>query len=141
MTLYGLGSIVEGFVDTLTVVLAFEILGSGQAGVGALNTALGVGGIVGAVIALVAGARERLSPPLRLGTALYGLPLVAASVAPGLSPLWFSGAGCGSVLVDVSCRTMLSAWCRTRSSARLRGHGVLVPGGRRASERSSPPSS
>lgn len=107
VTLYGLGSIVEGFVDTLTVVLAFEILGSGQAGVGALNTALGVGGIVGAVIALVAGARERLSPPLRLGTALYGLPLVAAGVAPGLSPLWFSGAGCGSVLVDVSCRTML----------------------------------
>jgi hypothetical protein len=107
VTLYGLGSVVEGFVDTLIVVLAFEVLGSGQAGVGVLNTALGVGGIVGAAIALVAGARERLSPSLRMGTALNGLPLVAAGAVPGLSPVWLGVSGCGSVLVDVSCRTML----------------------------------
>jgi MFS family permease len=123
VVLYGLGSLVEGFVDTLIVVLAFEVLGSGQAGVGALNTALGVGGVVGATIALVAGARERLSPSLRLGTALYGLPLVAAGAAPGLAPLWFGASGCGSVLVDVSCRTMLQRLVPDEKLTRV--YGVL----------------
>jgi MFS family permease len=123
VTLYGLGSLLEGFSDTLIVVLAFEVLGTGQAGVGALNTALGVGGIVGAAIALVAGARERLSPSLRTGTALYGLPVVAAGVAPGLAPLWFGVSGCGSVLVDVSCRTMLQRLVPDEKLTRV--YGIL----------------
>ncbi len=121
--LLGLGMFVLGFVDTLIVVLAFEVLGTGQSGVGVLNATVGIGGIVGAAIALVAGTRERLSPALRTGTALYGLPMVAMGAAPGLSPLLLSASGCGGVLVDVSGRTMLQRLVPDEKLTRV--YGVL----------------
>jgi MFS family permease len=121
--LLGLGMFVLGFVDTLIVVLAFEILGAGQSGVGALNAAVGIGGIVGAAIALVAGTRERLSPALRTGTVLYGVPLVAMGAAPGLSPALLGASGCGGVLLDVSGRTMLQRLVPDEKLTRV--YGVL----------------
>jgi MFS family permease len=123
VVLLGLGMFVLGFVDTLIVVLAFEILGAGQSGVGALNAAVGVGGIVGATIALVAGTRERLSPALRTGTALYGIPLMAIGAAPGLSPVLLGASGCGGVLVDISGRTMLQRLVPDEKLTRV--YGVL----------------
>ena len=42
VTMLGLGTFVLGFVDTLLVVLAIDVLGIGQTGVGALNAVLGI---------------------------------------------------------------------------------------------------
>ena len=123
VVLLGLGMFVLGFVDTLIVVLAFEVLGVGQSAVGALNAAVGVGGIVGAAIALVAGTRERLSPALRTGTVLYGLPLIGMGAAPGLSPVLLGASGCGGVLLDVSGRTMLQRLVPDEKLTRV--YGVL----------------
>jgi MFS family permease len=123
VVLLGMGMFVLGFVDTLIVVLAFEVLGAGASGVGALNAAVGVGGIVGAAIAVVAGTRERLSPALRTGTVLYGLPLIAMGAAPGLSPVLLGASGCGGVLLDVSGRTMLQRLVPDEKLTRV--YGVL----------------
>jgi predicted MFS family arabinose efflux permease len=107
VTLLGLSSFVEGMLDTLIVVLAIELLGMGQSGVGLLNAALGVGGIIGAAAAVVAGTRERLFPAFRLGSVLYGAPLAAIGAVPALGPLMLGVAGIGGAQLDVTGRTML----------------------------------
>ena len=105
--LVGLGALSLGFIDTLIVVLAFDVLGTGQTGVGALNAALGVGGVIGAGIAVVAGSRERLFPAFRAGSVLYGVPVAATGLVPPLAPVLFGASGAGGVLFDVTGRTML----------------------------------
>ncbi len=107
VTTLGLGTFVLGFVDTLTVVLAFEVLDTGQTGVGMLNAALGVGGVIGAGTAVVAGSRERLFPAFRAGSVLYGAPIAASAALPVAAPVLLGASGTGAVLFDVSGRTML----------------------------------
>jgi predicted MFS family arabinose efflux permease len=107
VTLLGLSSFIEGMLDTLIVVLAIELLGMGQSGVGLLNAALGVGGIIGAAGAVVAGTRERLSPAFRLGVLVHGAPLALIGAFPALGPLMLGVAGIGGAQLDVTGRTML----------------------------------
>src|SRR5262245_40442355 len=107
VTLLGMSSFIEGMLDTLIVVLAIELLGMGQSGVGLLNAALGVGGIVGAATAVVAGTRERLLPAFRMGVFVYGAPLAALGAIPALGPLMRRVAGIGGAHLDVTGRTML----------------------------------
>ncbi len=103
----GLGAFVLGFVDSLIVVIAFGLLGGGQTQVGVLNSALGVGGIVGAGLALVAGSRERLFPAFRAGILTYGSGLVATAALPAAAPVLLGTCGAGATLGDISGRTML----------------------------------
>jgi MFS family permease len=107
VTLLGIGTFVLGFIDILIVVLAIDVLEIGQTGVGALNAALGIGGIVGATTAVVAGTRERLFPTFRAGSVVYGIPLAAIGAIPPLAPLLLAASGVGYVQVDVTGRTML----------------------------------
>jgi MFS family permease len=65
-------SFVSGGVSVLTVVLAVDVLGAGQAGTGYLNAAVGVGGVV----AGVAGG-SLLAKPMRI-------PLLAGGLIGGL---------------------------------------------------------
>jgi hypothetical protein len=103
----GLGSLVLGIADSLIVVIAFDLLDAGETGVGLLNAAMGVGGIVGALLALVAGTRERLFPAFRAGNIAHGAALSAIGAVPGGAPLLLGASGAGGVLADVSARTML----------------------------------
>jgi MFS family permease len=107
VTMLGLSSFVEGMLDTLIVVLAIELLGLGQSGVGLLNAALGVGGIIGAAAAVVAGTRERLFPAFRMGSFVYGAPLALIGAVPALGALMLGVSGIGGAQLDVTGRTML----------------------------------
>lgn len=107
VVLLGLSSLVEGMLDTLIVVLAIELLGIGQSGVGLLNAALGVGGIIGAAGAVLAGTRERLFPAFRLGVFLYGAPLAVIGAVPALGAWMLGIGGIGGAQLDVTGRTML----------------------------------
>ena len=107
VTLLGIGTFVLGFIDILIVVLAIDVLEIGQTGVGALNAALGIGGIVGATTAVMAGTRERLFPLFRAGSVVYGIPLAAIGAVPPLAPLLLAASGVGYVQFDVTGRTML----------------------------------
>ena len=75
-------SFVSGGVSVLTVILAVDVLGAGEAGTGYLNAAVGVGGVV----AGIAGG-SLLARPLRI-------PLLAGGLigAAGLAGLGLSGA-------------------------------------------------
>lgn len=103
----GLGMLTLGFLDSLIVVIAFDLLGAGETAVGILNSTMGAGAIVGALLALVAGARERLFPAFRSGTIAYGSSVAAIAAVPPAAPLLLGAGGAGGVLMDVSARTML----------------------------------
>ncbi|MDQ3448205.1 MAG: MFS transporter [Chloroflexota bacterium] len=73
------GSFVGGGLGVLTVVLAVDVFGEGDAGTGLLNAAVGAGGLFGAVLAGVLVVRRRLAPPVILG----GVALAASVVLLG----------------------------------------------------------
>src|SRR3954452_10126131 len=67
---------VFGGLGVLTVVLAVDVFDVGEAGTGLLNSAIGVGGVVGALVAGALVLRRRLGPPLVVGAALMMVGLI-----------------------------------------------------------------
>jgi len=108
--LYGSQTLVAGALNVLIVVLSLELLDLGDAGVGYLNAAIGIGGLAGAAVmfALVGGSR-RLAPHFALGMALWGLPMVLIAVwpEPVLAFVLLGLLGVGNTLVDVAGVTLL----------------------------------
>jgi hypothetical protein len=103
------GFVAEGAIDILLVVLAFQVLDLGSAGVGFLNAAFGIGGIVGAGATTLFVARRRLAPSLFGGAAAWGGALVMIGFFPGriAAPILVGVAGVGRPLIDVAGRTLL----------------------------------
>jgi hypothetical protein len=103
------GSVIEGALDLIAVVLALDLLAMGDGGVGLLGSAVGAGGLIGAASAALLIGRSRLALPLVAGLLLWSVPLAIigllpnAAVAVGLLVL----AGVGRSLMDIAGRTML----------------------------------
>jgi predicted MFS family arabinose efflux permease len=100
---------VRGALTAYLAILSVEVLGTGGAGVGILGAAMGLGGLVGAVVALVAGARRGLAPVLALALCLWGLPLVVIGLVslPTVALLALAVVGIGNSLLDVAGFTLL----------------------------------
>ncbi|MGH3137640.1 MAG: MFS transporter, partial [Gaiellaceae bacterium] len=100
---------VAGAAHVYLVVAAIELLDLGDAGVGYLNSAMGIGALVGGVLAFSLTGARRLSPAFMLGVVLWGVPLIALgfwqSVAPAL--FLFALLGVGNSLVDVAAFTLV----------------------------------
>lgn len=117
------GSLLLGTIDTLIVVLAFDLLKTGQAGVGFLNAVLGVGAVVGASVAMVAGERPRLFPAFRAGLVASGTPVAVTAAAPALAAPMLAVSGGGMQLLDVTGRIMLQRLVPDEKLSRA--YGVL----------------
>jgi MFS family permease len=120
---------VFGGLSVLTVVLAIDVLGAGEAATGTLNAAIGVGGLIGAAGAGALVLRRSLAAPLVGG----GLAL-AAGVAVlgflhdlGLAALALVIVSAGSLVVEVISLTLLQRSVPDR--ARGRAIGTLETGG------------
>jgi MFS family permease len=100
---------VFGAVQVFIVVAAFELLDLGDAGVGYLSAAIGIGAFVGAVGALSLTGARRLSPAFLAGIVLIGVPLMAIGVWQELAVAAVALAlmGVGSSLVDVAGLTLV----------------------------------
>ena len=98
-----------GALDVLFVALALGVLGIGETGVGALNSALGLGGVIGAVVAGALAARSSLPRGLAIGVLVWGGGLAIVSALPnaGVVLAFVAAAGAGRGLMDVSGRTLL----------------------------------
>jgi MFS family permease len=107
--LYSAQTLVAGALNVLIVVAALELLDLGRSGPGLLNSAVGVGGLVGAAVALGLVGLRGLGTAFALGLALWGIPLVLFGVWPkAAAALVFLGLlGVGNTLVDVSGLTLL----------------------------------
>ena len=69
----GVSTLVEGAIDVLVVLIALELLNLGAAGVGWLNSAWGLGGIVGGALAVLVAGPARNASGLVLASLLIGL--------------------------------------------------------------------
>ncbi|HEX5938011.1 MAG TPA: cyclic nucleotide-binding domain-containing protein [Actinomycetota bacterium] len=107
VTAMGLSMVQLGFVDVLIVVLAFDVLGAGDAGVGFLTATIGVGAVVGAALAVGLAARARSSTAFRVGTSVGGVSLLGIAAVPSLAGGFLSVSGAGMTLADVNGRMML----------------------------------
>jgi MFS family permease len=107
--LVGAQMFVAGALEVVIVVDAIRLLHSGNAGVGWLNTALGVGGLLGGLGGVALAARKRLAGDFRLGLVVFGtaLAVLAASTNFTVALLLFGAMGAGSTLVDVNGMTLL----------------------------------
>src|SRR5207244_10098148 len=68
--LYGVQTLVAGALNVLIVVAALELLDLGNAGIGYLNSAVGVGALVGGLGALALIGRTRLGSDFGVGLVL-----------------------------------------------------------------------
>jgi MFS family permease len=102
-------TIVRGTLITLIVVTSLELLGLGDAGIGWLNAAIGLGGLAGALAAASLTGRVRLSRLFAVSLCLWGLPIAVIGALP--IPVVALGAmfvtGISNAALDVSGITVL----------------------------------
>jgi MFS family permease len=107
--LYSAQTLVAGAYGVLVVLVALQLLDLGNAGVGLLQGATGVGAILGALLALVLVGRRRTAGDFGIGLFCFGAGLLAVAALPntwaalvGLAVL-----GIGNSVVDISAVTLL----------------------------------
>ena len=83
--LYTAQTLVAGALNVLVVVTALSLLDVDSSGVGYLNAALGVGGLVGGFVALVLATRGRLAADFGIGIALFGIPLALIGITSSVA--------------------------------------------------------
>jgi MFS family permease len=109
IALYSAQTVVAGALGVLVVVTALDLLDQGESGVGLLNAASGIGGIVGALIAFALIGRKRLASDFGLGIVLWGAPLAVIGAWPNtaVALIALGVLGLGNTLVDVAGLTLL----------------------------------
>jgi MFS family permease len=123
LALYGAQTLVAGALNVLIVVAALDLLDLGQSGPGFLNSAVGIGGLVGAVVALVLVGRRRLASDFGLGLVLWGTPIALIGVWPSEAAalVLLAVLGIGNTLVDVAALTLLQRAAPDEVLARVFG--------------------
>ena len=107
--LAGAQTIMRGAITVFTVVVAVELVGLGDPGVGVLNAALGAGAVVASAAAALLVGTGRLAAWFGLGVALWGAPLVVIGLFP-------SAASAMVMLAIVGAGNALSTWVASPSS-------------------------
>jgi MFS family permease len=95
---------VRGALSVFVVVVAIDLLDTGEAGVGWLQGAMGIGALVGSVaVTRLVGSRA-LTRWLALGVGLWGAPLVVIGAVPAepVALLALAVIGMANAVVDVS---------------------------------------
>jgi MFS family permease len=107
--LYGAQTLVAGALNVLIVVSALELFDLGESGIGFLNSAVGIGGLLGGLGALALLGRNRLGSDFALGLLLWGAPILLIGVfpEPPVALLLLGIVGVGVTLVDVAGLTLL----------------------------------
>jgi len=115
--------LVAGALAVLLVVTAIKLLGTGSAGVGWLDAAVGVGGVLGSLAAIRLAGRRRLTPPFLVGIVLWGAPFLVIAASPRLATalIAFAVIGVGNILVDISGYTLLQRAVNDAVLARVFG--------------------
>ena len=100
---------VAGIFLVLVVVAALDLLDMGNGGLGALNAAVGIGGLLGAVFTALLVGLGRVSRQLVAGIFLWGIPIALIGVWPnaGVAIALMLLIGIGDTVVDVTDLTLL----------------------------------
>ena len=95
--------VTRGLLNPLLVVASIELLGMGEAGVGLLTAALGLGGLLGAAFALNAARPDRLILTQSFALAYWGAPIavLALVVNPVVGLACMAVVGVANAVFDV----------------------------------------
>ncbi len=109
MGLFGVQPFVRGALTVLIVVASIELVGLGDPGVGLLNAAIGLGGIVGSVGTILLVGRHRLAIVFLVALVVWGAPI---SVMGLVTVAWVAVAamvvvGVANAVLDVAGFTTL----------------------------------
>ena len=109
MGLSGAQALVDGALEVLLVVLALQLLHGGNGTLGWLNTAIGIGSIIGAVVVAALAARRRLAGGFAIGLLLSSVPLAILAAVSSLAPalILVAALGAGTTFSQVNSRTLL----------------------------------
>jgi MFS family permease len=101
-------TITRGFFNVFVVSIAVSLLHQSVTSTGVLFSALGAGGLVGAVLTL-AGSRWEPALPFVSGMAMWGVPLLLIAAAPHAPVVYaaIAGIGIGNAIADVFGLTLL----------------------------------
>jgi MFS family permease len=100
----------RGALTVLAVVVAIDLLDTGEPGVGVLSAAVGAGGVLGSVVAFALVGRGGLAAWFGVGIALFGAPLAVIGLAPeqAAAIVLLGLVGVGNALIDVGGFTLLA---------------------------------
>ena len=123
MVLAAVQSLTRGALTVFSVVVAIELLGTGEAGAGTLMTAVGVGAVLGSLAASLLVGTHRLGSWFAVGVALWGLPLVLVGLVPepAFALVVLAFIGVGNALIDVAGFTLLARLAPDQVLARVFG--------------------
>lgn len=99
----------RALLSPLIVVAAIELLAMGEAGVGLLNAALGLGGLVGAVFAVTLTRTDRLIRTQAAALSYWGAPIAVIGLlpSPGLALAAMVVIGVANAVFDVALFTVM----------------------------------
>ncbi len=94
---------VETFVFGATSVLIIVIVGGSEEGAATLNSAVGIGGLIGALVSSALVLRRRIAPPLLFGAVVLSIGIAALGFSTELPVLAVAAAmaAVGSLLISV----------------------------------------
>ena len=113
----------RGALTVFTVVVALDLLHTGEPGVGTLTGAIGAGAVIGSLIASLLVGSRRLAQWFGIGIALWGLPVALIPLFPSdASALTLLACvGIGNALVDVGLFTLMARLADDEVLARVFG--------------------
>ncbi len=116
-------SFTRGALTVLTVVVAIDLLGTGESGVGVLTAAIGAGAVLGSLAASLLVGTRRLGVWFAVGVALWGVPVTLIGVFPHeIAALGLlAGVGVGNSLIDLAGFTLLARLAADDVLARVFG--------------------
>ena len=116
-------SFTRGALTVLSVVVAIELLGTGEPGVGLLTAAMGAGAVLGSLAASLLVGTRRLGAWFAVGVALWGMPVTLIGVFPQqIAALGLLACvGVGNSLIDLGGFTLLARLATDEVLARVFG--------------------
>ncbi len=124
--------VVIGACDVLFVLLALELLATGEPGAAILAGALGAGAMLGGAATFTIVGRGRLAAVAAIGAVAWGAALVAVGLSASAlaAPVLIVGGGAGLAIVDICGRTLLQRSVRDEILARVFGlqEGLAMAG-------------
>jgi MFS family permease len=124
--LTGLGmaqTFTRGALTVFTVVVALDLLHTGEPGVGTLTGAIGAGAVIGSLIASLLVGSRWLAQWFGIGVALWGLPIALIPLFPweATALTLLACVGIGNALVDVGLFTLMARLAPDAVLARVFG--------------------
>jgi MFS family permease len=103
-------TLTRGALTVFTVVVAIDLLETGEPGVGTLTAAIGAGAVLGSLAASLLVGTRRLGAWFALGVALWGLPVSLIGVFPqqATALCLLACVGVGNALIDLGGFTLLA---------------------------------